>query len=399
VTGVADALASAHRTGWALVVASAMRASRDPWLAEECAQDAFLSAVISWQRDGVPPEPVYWLARAARNKVIDVQRREQRFRERMPLLVEREAEPPMEPEEEPSIPDDRLRLLFLCAHPSLAIEAQLVLMLRLVCGLSVQEISLVLLVPAPTVAARLTRAKHKITMAAIPFTLPEGDELTARVDGVLTALYLLFTRADDSRRSEDIRLAEKGAGLTVELLDTGLEARCEAEGLLALIRLTRARHGAKFENDSLVLLADQDRTRWDWPLIARGLRGATTALGARQPGKYALQAAIAAVHFQLTTTSTRTGRRSWPSTSASLHAGRHSSSTSIWRSRPPTWRARLMRSCASTCYPILLSWLSTPTSTRHGRTCSNGSMIRARPSPKSTGPWSSAALHTTRPTC
>jgi RNA polymerase sigma-70 factor (ECF subfamily) len=291
-------LEDVHRREWATVVATLAR-TYGLDVAEEAAAEAFATAVERWPVDGVPDRPGAWLTTTARRKALDIVRRESTRTARQAaghdLLAARGdvAHPEAGP-----VGDDRLRLVFTCCHPSLAVEARIALSLRLLCGLTTAEIARAFLVPEATMAQRLVRAKHKIAAAGIPYRVPSAGELPARTAAVLRVVYLVFregyapTAGDDlvrhDLRDEAIRLAR----LLAELLpDDG-----EVLGLLALLVLQDSRRATR-ANDAgdVVLLADQDRSRWDRAAIDEGLRLVREALS-RGRGPYALQAAIAACH-------------------------------------------------------------------------------------------------------
>jgi RNA polymerase sigma-70 factor (ECF subfamily) len=263
-------------------------------------QDAFVEALRRWPRDGLPPNPGGWITTTARNRAIDGRRRASRGRQ---LLSEVAAltpgnEDPL-PEEVGPVHDDRLRLIFTCCHPALSTEAQVALTLRLLGGLTTDEVARAFLVAVPTMAQRLTRAKRKIKAAQIPFRVPQDHDLPERVRAVLTVIYLIYNtgaespagghRPSDDLRGEAIRL--------VRLLVALMPDEPEAAGLLALLLLTESRRAARFAPDgSLVLLRDQDRGRWDRVMIAEGQTIVRACLRHNQPGPYQLQAAINAVH-------------------------------------------------------------------------------------------------------
>ena len=193
---VERAVADAHRREWSFVLAATARVARDLDLAEECVQDAYLKALDAWARDGVPAKPGAWLTTTAKRRALDVLRREQVFRSKVPLLVEPDEAPDEAAMDDPTgdvVPDDRLRLIFTCCHPALAREAQVALTLRLICGMSTPEIAQAFLVSEPTMAARITRAKKKISGARIPYRVPAASELPDRLDAVLTVIHLLYT--------------------------------------------------------------------------------------------------------------------------------------------------------------------------------------------------------------
>ncbi len=276
-----------------------MRVTRDLDLAEECVQDAFAKALTTWASDGIPSNPGAWLTTVARNRALDLVRREATLRTKLPLLVEDDAEP-REPD---TFPDDRLRLVFTCCHPALSIEAQVALTLRLLCGLSTAEVARAFLVSEPTMAARITRAKKKIAAARIPYRVPDPEDLPARVDAVLAVLHLLFTTGHTAPAGEALvrhDLVRRSLALTRML--RSLLPGAEVDGLLALILLTDARRATRVDDDGrLLLLEQQDRSRWDREAIDEGLDLTRHALQQGSPGRYALQAALAAVHAEAVT--------------------------------------------------------------------------------------------------
>ncbi|MGH8961347.1 MAG: RNA polymerase sigma factor [Jatrophihabitantaceae bacterium] len=279
------------------MLSATVRVTRDIDLAEECVQDAYARALTAWRDKGIPDRPGAWLTTAARNRALDLLRREALFRRAAPELVVDEVEP--ERVDVSDIPDDRLRLICTCCHPALGSEAQVALTLRLLCGLSTAEVAHAFLVSEPTMAARITRAKKKIATARIPYRVPSTADLPERVDAILAVVYLIFTTGhtaptgDTLVRDELVARASDLAGMLHALLpDNG-----DVTGLLALIRLTDARRATRVGDDGeLLRLEDQDRTRWDRAVIADGTALVREALRARPPRKYALQAAIAAVH-------------------------------------------------------------------------------------------------------
>lgn len=296
---VAAAVADAHRREWAFVLASTVRVTRNFDLAEESVQDAYAKALAAWPVDGVPRNPGAWLTTVARRRGLDLLRRHQTARRALPMLVTDQLEPGPDAERAHDFPDDRLRLIFTCCHPSLALEAQVALTLRLLCGLSTAEVARAFLVTEPTMAARITRAKKKIAAARIPYRVPHPEELPARVAAVCEVVRLLFTSGYLAASADTLtrRDLEERALDLARLLRTLLPDDADVAGLLALLLLTSARREALIgEAGELVLLPHQDRTRWDRSAIQEGVALVHEALRRRPPGRYALMAAIAAVH-------------------------------------------------------------------------------------------------------
>jgi RNA polymerase sigma factor (sigma-70 family) len=302
VSAVAAAVADAHRREWARVLAATVRVTRDLDLAEECVQDAYACALTAWQ-EALPANPGAWLTTTARRRALDELRRSGTMRAKLPLLIE-----PAAPPEPSAFPDDRLRLVFTCCHPALALEARVALTLRLVCGLSTTEVARAFLVPETTMAARLTRAKKKITQARIPYRVPAPDELSERVSSVLTVVHLLFSTGHTAAAGSSLQrpdLVERALDLA-RMLRLLLPSDPDVAGLLALVLLTDARRETRVGADGrLLLLEEQDRNRWDRSAITEGLALVREALRSRPPGRFALQAAIAAVHAEAP---------SWPDT-------------------------------------------------------------------------------------
>lgn len=259
--------------------------------AEDLVQDAVEAALQRWPEEGVPANPDGWLYTVARRRGLDVLRRNARYREKLALA----AWPP------PPEPDDRLRLIFTCCHPALPRSAQIALTLRVVCGLTTAQIAKAFLIPETTVAQRITRAKRKIADAGIPYRIPAPDDLGTRLSEVLAVVYLLFNEAylpttGDSAQSRD--LAED-ADFLAAMLAALMPTEPEVLGLLALIRLHRARAAARFTaTGEIIQLPDQDRGLWDRQMIAEATRLIGRAAGFRRPGPYQLQAAIVAVHAE-----------------------------------------------------------------------------------------------------
>ncbi|MGI5452186.1 RNA polymerase sigma factor [Streptomyces sp. CA-249302] len=300
---VEAAVAAAFREEWGQVVATLIRVTGDWDLAEESAQDAFAQALDRWRRDGIPRRPGAWLTTTARNRALDVLRREAvgaaKLRE---AAVPARDEGPYDPEydgDDSGVQDDRLRLIFTCCHPALPIEARVALTLRTLAGLTTPEIARAFLVPEATMAQRLVRAKKKIRNAGIPYRVPPAHLLPERTTGVLAVLYLLFnegyaasTGADLVRTdlcAEAVRLARVLARLMPD--------EPEVLGLLALLLLHDARRHTRVDAaGELVTLEDQDRTAWDRADIDEGTGLLETTLRRGRPGPYQIQAAIAACH-------------------------------------------------------------------------------------------------------
>jgi RNA polymerase sigma-70 factor, ECF subfamily len=301
---VGTAVDAVYRSDWGRIVATLIRLVGDFDVAEDAAQEAFAVAVDRWPEVGIPDFPRAWIVQTARHKAIDRIRRRARLGEKADAYAELELSRAVEAEDNDpgAIPDDRLRLIFTCCHPALAPEAQVALTLRTLGGLETDEIARAFLVPVPTMAQRLVRAKAKIREARIPYTVPETSDLPARLDAVLTVIYLIFTegyaatRGDRLVRSdlcaEAIRLAR-----LVRMLMAPAPPR-EATALLALMLLHDSRREARLDAaGDLVLLEEQDRGRWHHGQIAEALPLVEEALRGG-PGPYALQAAIAALHCQ-----------------------------------------------------------------------------------------------------
>ncbi len=298
---VSAAVASAHRREWAFVLAATVRVTRDLDLAEESVQDAYARALRTWSARGIPANPGAWLTTVARRRALDLLRRNTAFTRTLPLLVEDHVEPSLDELADEEIPDDRLRLIFTCCHPTLPQEAQVALTLRLVCGLSTPEVARAFLLSAATMAARITRAKKKIAAARIPYRVPDADELPARIDAVLEVIHLLYTTGHTAPAGADLvrrDLVERAHDLT-RILRTLLPEDQGVAGMLALILLTDARRPSRVSEDGhLVLLAEQDRRRWDRDAIKEGATLVREALRRRPPSRFALMAAIAAVHAE-----------------------------------------------------------------------------------------------------
>ncbi|MFF1817792.1 RNA polymerase sigma factor [Kribbella sp. NPDC058245] len=292
-----DEVAEAHRQEWGRVLAATTRVTRDLDLAEEFTQDAFAQALRTWPESGVPDRPGAWLTTVARNRALDFLRRAAQERKTLPLLMPEDAVPG--PEQ--ILEDDLLRLVFTCCHPALARDAQVALTLRLVCGLSTGDVARAFLVQETTMAARITRAKKKILAAGIPYRVPPPDQLVDRLAAVLEVLHLIFTTGHVAPSGPDLvrrDLVDSAIGLTrkLRLLMPGT---AEVSALLALFLLVEARSATRTDSGGrLLLLSEQDRSQWDRDLINEGVAALTDALTRASPSRYAVEAALAAVHAE-----------------------------------------------------------------------------------------------------
>ncbi|WP_433510107.1 RNA polymerase sigma factor [Nonomuraea sp. CA-143628] len=300
-------MADAHRREWAFVLAATVRVAQDLDLAEECVQEAYAAALSVWERDGIPANPAAWLTTTAKRRAMDAIRRERTFRSKMPLLVESEELAPHRPADrdaaklEDAVPDERLRLIFTCCHPALAQEARLALTLRLVCGLPTPDVARALLVSEQTMAARITRAKKKISVARIPYRVPRPAELPDRLAAVLGVLHLLFSAGHTAPSGPALMrtdLADRALHLARALREL-MPDEPEVRGLLALLVVTDARRATRTGADGRLLrLEEQDRSRWDRGALAEAHDLVVAGLRGGHAGRYLLQAAIALLYAE-----------------------------------------------------------------------------------------------------
>ncbi|WP_410670866.1 RNA polymerase sigma factor [Amycolatopsis sp. cmx-4-68] len=294
------------------LLAALARRFGDLDLAEEVTSEAIEAALVHWPAEGVPPKPGAWLMTTARRKAVDRLRRDQAYAARLAVLqVEADRAAPAPPSPGGDLPDERLQLFFTCAHPALPAEDRTALTLRCLAGLTTADVARAFLVPGATMGKRIVRAKNRIRAARIPFRVPEAEELPGRLPGVLQVVYSIFTEGYAASLGPDLQrldLAEEAIRLA-RILRRLLPGEREVAGLLALMLLVHARRAARTGPDGgLVLLDDQDRTRWDRALISEGTELVSVALTGGPPGLYGVQAAIAALHDE----APDVARTDWP---------------------------------------------------------------------------------------
>jgi RNA polymerase sigma-70 factor, ECF subfamily len=363
VTAILDQV---FRDEWGRVLATLIGYLGDFELAEEGAQEAFAVAAERWPREGTPDNPRAWLVTTARNRAIDRIRRDRTLAEKARLLDAPEPIEDQMDELDETIPDERLELIFTCCHPALALDAQVALTLRTLGGLTTEEIARAFLVPQETMAKRLVRAKRKIKDAGIPFRVPPTHLLPDRLAAVLGVDYLIFNEGYGGRgdlAAEAIRLGRALAELMPD--------EPEVHGLLALMLINDARREARFADGTVVLLRDQDRSRWDFDQMSTGRAALDRALALGGRGPYVLQAAIAALHVD--------DPQDWPQIAALYgELARLTGSPIVGSTGPPRSPKRATRRQPSRWWTSSNS-TATTTSTRRGRSCCAASIASKMP--------------------
>jgi RNA polymerase sigma-70 factor (ECF subfamily) len=303
-TAVRERVDSIYRSDSRRVLSTLIRLLGDFELAEDALQDAFAAAVAQWQRDGVPRNPRAWLVSTGRFKAIDRIRRRARFDASLAEIADRMETGTSDESssDDTAMTDDRLRLIFTCCHPALSPDAQVALTLREVCGLTTEEIARAFLMAPSTLAQRIVRAKRKIKEAKIPYEVPEREQLPERLDSVLHVVYLVFNEGYSASSGDSLTRPDlSGEAIYLGRLLVELLPEADAIGLLALMLLHESRRGARTSPEGdLILLTDQDRSRWDRDQIAEGLELVARAFSSEPVGQYTLQAAISAVHASAT---------------------------------------------------------------------------------------------------
>ncbi len=300
---VVEAVSAAYRTEWTQVLATVLRVARDFDVAEDCVQDAFTQALLRWGRDGVPDRPGAWLTTVAVREVLQAKRKAATAARKLPALAVGDDAP-----DDPSagtvfeqLPDDRLRLVFICCHPALSSDARVALTLRMVCGLTSAEVARAFLVKEATMQARITRAKKKIARAAIPYRTPTPDDLPERLESVFDTVQLVYSAGHVAASGEQLLRADLAdrALQVARMLHDLLPDDAETAGLLALLLLTDARRAARVDAaGELVPLDEQDRSRWNATALEEGLALLRSALPRGARGRYTVMACIAAVHAE-----------------------------------------------------------------------------------------------------